>query len=175
MVSLFKTFINFLLEEFEELVQLVIQIIINHASSTGERYHNFKQPSKLYLEQHLFNFILYMKHDNVTKYDVFFGFWNWSKRAINDDNIVIVSCINFFIICYQDPISHNQGETNVIYANFVILRLHWIYWFPNFRTIPPIKVNFMREKNVLHEHNDGESLCVHLFGLQIPKGHTMMH
>jgi hypothetical protein len=33
----------------------------------------------------------------------------------------------------------------------------------------------MREKNVLNEHNGGESLCVvHLFGLQIPKGHTMM-
>jgi hypothetical protein len=30
----------------------------------------------------------------------------------------------------------------------------------------------MRGKNVLHEHNGGESLCVvHLFGLQIPKGY----
>jgi hypothetical protein len=36
MVSLFKTFINFLLEEFEKLVQLVVQIIINHASSIRE-------------------------------------------------------------------------------------------------------------------------------------------
>jgi hypothetical protein len=68
MVSLFKTFINFLLEELEELVQLVI---INHASSKREQYHIFKQPSKLSLEQHLLNFILYMKHGNVTKYDVF--------------------------------------------------------------------------------------------------------
>jgi hypothetical protein len=71
MVSLFKTFINFLLEEFEELMQLVVQIIINRASSTREPYCIFKQPSKLSLEQHLLNFILYMKHDNVTKYDVF--------------------------------------------------------------------------------------------------------
>jgi hypothetical protein len=71
MVSLFKTFINFLLEELEELVQLVVQIIINHASSRREQYHIFKQPSKLSLEQHLLNFILYMKHGNVTKYDVF--------------------------------------------------------------------------------------------------------
>jgi hypothetical protein len=71
MVSLFKTFNNFLLEKFEELVQLVVQIIINHASSTREQYRIFKQPSKLSLEQHLLNFILYIKHDNVTKYDVF--------------------------------------------------------------------------------------------------------
>jgi hypothetical protein len=91
MGSLFKTFINFLLEEFEELVQLVVQIIINHASSTRERYHIFKQPSKLSLEQHLLNFILYMKHDNVTKYDV----------------------LLWLLELEQDPISHNQGETNL--------------------------------------------------------------
>jgi len=33
-----------------------------------------------------------MKHDNATKYDAFI--WNWSKSAINDNEIFIVSCIN---------------------------------------------------------------------------------
>ncbi len=81
MVSLFKTFINFLLEEFEKLVQLVVQIIINHASSIREWYHIFKQPSKLSLEQHLLNFILYIKHDNVTKYDVFLWLLELKKKC----------------------------------------------------------------------------------------------
>jgi hypothetical protein len=43
-------------------------------------------------KQHLFNFILYMKHDNVTKYDGFL--WNWNKSAMNDDDIFIAFCIN---------------------------------------------------------------------------------
>ncbi len=36
-----------------------------------------------------------MKHDNVTKCDVFL--WNWKNNAINDDGIFIASCINFAI------------------------------------------------------------------------------
>jgi hypothetical protein len=40
----------------------------------------------------LLSFILYIKHNNVNKYDAII--WNWSKIAINDDGIFIASCIN---------------------------------------------------------------------------------
>jgi hypothetical protein len=49
-------------------------------------------PSKLTPEQCLFNFILYMKHDNITMYDAFM--WNWSKFALFNDALFIASCIN---------------------------------------------------------------------------------
>ncbi len=38
---------------------------------------------KLSPKQHLLNFIVYMKHDNVIMYDVFM--WNWSKFALCDE------------------------------------------------------------------------------------------
>jgi len=41
-------------------------------------------------------FIMYMKHDNVIKYDAFM--WNWNKSAIIDDGIFVASCINFAIV-----------------------------------------------------------------------------
>jgi len=50
MLGLFKTFTNFTLNVFEEMAQLVVPTIINHARSTWEPYHIFKQPSKLALE-----------------------------------------------------------------------------------------------------------------------------
>jgi hypothetical protein len=50
------------------------------------------RPSKLTLEQHLLNFILYTKHNNVTKCDAFM--WNWSEFALCDDALFIASCIN---------------------------------------------------------------------------------
>jgi len=92
----FKSLTNFNLTKFEELAQLVIPNIIGLVRSFREPHHIFGQPSKLTLEQHLFNFILYMKHNNVTKYDAFL--WNWSKSAINDDGIFIASCINSTIV-----------------------------------------------------------------------------
>jgi hypothetical protein len=48
--------------------------------------------SKLTLKQRLLNFILYMKHDNVTMYVAFM--WNWPKYALCDDVIFIASCMN---------------------------------------------------------------------------------
>jgi hypothetical protein len=52
----------------------------------------------LTLEQCLLSFIFYIKHDNVIKYDV--PLYNWSKSAIDDDDIFIflVSYINFVIV-----------------------------------------------------------------------------
>jgi hypothetical protein len=49
------------------------------------------RPSKL-MPKHLLNYIIYMKHDNVTMYVTFM--WNWSKFALYDDVIFIASCIN---------------------------------------------------------------------------------
>jgi hypothetical protein len=93
--SLFKSLTNFNLTKFEELAQLVVSTIIGHVRSIEKPQHNFGQLSKLTLEQGLFNFILYMKHDNVIKYDAFL--WNWNKSVINDVGIFIASCINFTI------------------------------------------------------------------------------
>jgi len=39
---------------------------------------------------------MFMKHDNMTKYDAFV--WDWSKSAINDDGIFIASCKEFAIV-----------------------------------------------------------------------------
>jgi hypothetical protein len=92
MPSLFKSLTNLSLTKFEELVQLVVPNIIGHVRSSGESHHIFERPSKFTPKQHLFNFILYMKHNNITKYDASLS--NQSKSAINDDGIFIASCIN---------------------------------------------------------------------------------
>jgi hypothetical protein len=70
----------------------VLSTIIAHVRSIEVPHHIFERPSKLTLEQCLLNFILYIKHNNVTKYDAFL--WKWKKIAINDDGIFISSCIN---------------------------------------------------------------------------------
>jgi hypothetical protein len=90
--SLFKSLTNFILIKFEELEQFMVPNIIGHVRSTREPHHIFGRPYKLPPKQHLFNFILYMKHNNITNYDAFL--WNWSKSAIIDDGIFITSCIN---------------------------------------------------------------------------------
>jgi hypothetical protein len=96
MPGLFKSLTNFNLIKFEKLAQLVVSTIIGHVRSIGEPHHISGWPSKLTPEQCLFNFILYIKHNNVTKYDAFL--WKWRKIAINDDGIFISSCINSTIV-----------------------------------------------------------------------------
>jgi hypothetical protein len=51
-----------------------------------------RKPSKLTPKQYLFNFIFYVKHNNVIKYDAFM--WNWCKSTLSDDALFIASCIN---------------------------------------------------------------------------------
>ncbi len=47
----------------------------------------------LTLKEQTSNFIMCMKHDNVTMHDVFL--WNWLKNGVYcDDAIFIASCIN---------------------------------------------------------------------------------
>jgi hypothetical protein len=48
------------------------------------------------LEQHLLNFILCMKHDNVTMYDAFMR--NWFKFTLCDDAFFIASCIKHALV-----------------------------------------------------------------------------
>ncbi len=93
--GLFKSLSNFTLGEFEELLQLVVPTIISHARSIRESHRIYGRPSKLAPKQHLFSFILFMKYDNVTKFDAFI--WNWNNNAIIDDGIFIPSFINFTI------------------------------------------------------------------------------
>ncbi len=59
---------------------------------TSDHHIQIGSSSKLTLEQHVQQFILYMKHDNVSMYDALV--WNWSKSAMCDDDIFIASCIN---------------------------------------------------------------------------------
>ncbi len=78
--------------EFEELCILVVPIVQAHAKAISEAHILPGWLIKLILDQHLLQFILYMKHENVVVYDVFM--WNWSKYAICDDAIFIASYIN---------------------------------------------------------------------------------
>jgi len=48
--------------------------------------------SNLRLEQHFLNFIPYMKHKNIMKYDTFI--WNWSIYVLCDNALFIALCIN---------------------------------------------------------------------------------
>jgi hypothetical protein len=94
-LGLFKLLTNLILGKFEELAQLMVPTIISHARSIGEPHHIIGRLSKLALKLRLFDFILFMKHEYVTIYDVVM--WNWSKNAINDGGIFIAFCINFSI------------------------------------------------------------------------------
>jgi hypothetical protein len=51
---------------------------------------------KLNLLQRLLKLILFMKHDNVTRYNSFM--WNWSKSSMCHDVLFISSCINTSIV-----------------------------------------------------------------------------
>jgi len=72
--SLFKTLTNFTLPKFEELTTLVVPTIESHVRSTDDAHIICGQLTKLTLEQPLFQFILYMKYDNVVMFDAFM--WN---------------------------------------------------------------------------------------------------
>ena len=89
--SFFKGNMNFTLQEFDELCLLVVSVIITNAHSIGQNRILSGWPSKLSQEQRILNFLLYLKHDNITILDTFM--WNWSKNVINDDTI-------FFIIVH---------------------------------------------------------------------------
>jgi len=95
-LCLFKSLTDFTLTEFEKLAQLVVPTIFVHARSIKEPHHISEWLAKLTPNECLFNFILYIKHNNVSKYDAFL--WNWSKIAMNDDGIFITSCINSTIV-----------------------------------------------------------------------------
>jgi hypothetical protein len=66
--------------------------IMAHVRTTDEAHIVPRWSIKLTLKQHLFQFILYMKHDNVIMYDAIM--WNWNKFVICDDVVFIASSIN---------------------------------------------------------------------------------
>jgi hypothetical protein len=75
---------------------VVPSTMISHCRSTCEDYLVTRRPWKLNPWQRLLNFILFMKHDNVTRYDYFMQ--NWSKSSMWDDVLFISSCINASIV-----------------------------------------------------------------------------
>lgn len=74
----------------------MVSTIINHAKSTSEVHRLSGRPCRWIPKQRLSNFILHLKHDNVTMHDAFM--WNWSKASICDDALFISSCFNKAII-----------------------------------------------------------------------------
>ena len=89
--SLFKALTNFSAEEFEDLCISVCPVIFMNARSTGAPKSHFGRQPKLSPAQRLLHFIMYLKHDNVVRYDAFS--WNWSKSSSCDDSIFVASCI----------------------------------------------------------------------------------
>ena len=62
----FKTFSNFTVTEFDELCELSVLVIASHARCMGEVHKLSGCPLELSPQQHILNYLLYMKHDNVT-------------------------------------------------------------------------------------------------------------
>ncbi len=103
-LALFKNLINFIAIEFEDLASIAVPIVISHARSTSKTLIVFGKPSKFSLEQRLLNFVFFLQHDNVTKYD--YLMWDWAKNLVCDDVIFISSCTNStFVdeICWPTP------------------------------------------------------------------------
>jgi hypothetical protein len=95
-LALFKNLTNFIATKFEDLASIVVLTIIFHARSISETPIVHGRPSKLSLKQHFLNFVFFLKHDNVTKYDSFM--WNWAKSSMCDEVLFISSCINFALM-----------------------------------------------------------------------------
>lgn len=67
----FKTLVDFIIGEFDELCTLVDLVISTHTRSTWELFKFFGRPMKLSSQQQLFNFIFYMKYNKVIIYDAY--------------------------------------------------------------------------------------------------------
>jgi len=129
----------------------VVPTIIGHARFTEEPHHIYERSSKLTLKQCLLNFILYIKHNNVTKYDAFL--WIWSNSAINDDGIFITSCINSAISNeIRWPLLRSIGSWLHNFHNSkatldLLMVLSSKFVSPG--TIQPIKVGLMGERRCI--------------------------
>jgi hypothetical protein len=106
--SLFKGNMNFTLKEFDELCLLIVLVIVANARSTGENRIFLGCPSKLSSKQRILNFLLYLKHDNITISDTFM--WSWSKTSINYDTIFISLCMNKML---RDEIKRPSADEKV--------------------------------------------------------------
>jgi len=93
--NLFETLTNYTLEEFE-LKLFVVPIIMTNMRSTCEAHILVGRSSKLNFEQCLLNFILYMKHDNMTMSHAFMS--KFANCSICNYVIFIMSCINHALI-----------------------------------------------------------------------------
>jgi hypothetical protein len=69
--ALFKNLTNFNATKFEDLASIVVPTIIFHAWSIGKTPIVSGRRSKLNPKQHFLNFVFFLKHDNVTKYNYF--------------------------------------------------------------------------------------------------------
>jgi len=90
--DLFKSITNLTAVEFELLSTLVCPLIMMTARTTGKQRSLFGRLPKLSPQQRLLHFLLYLKHDNASRYEGFV--WNWSKSSSCDDALFVASCIN---------------------------------------------------------------------------------
>ena len=88
---MFQTITNFIADEFKELCSTVCPVIELHARSTGDIRGQGGRPPKLRSDQRLLNFVMFLKHDNTATFDS--SQWNWSRSCVNDDSIIVASCI----------------------------------------------------------------------------------
>lgn len=66
-----NTLVNFTVVEFDVSCELVMPIIAFHAWSTTEVHKLLGRLVMFCPQQHFFNSLLYMKHDNITISDAF--------------------------------------------------------------------------------------------------------
>ena len=69
--TLFKVLTNFEVPNFDEFASLVCPTICDNARSTTCESIMSGKPMKLTLEQHLLDFIMYLKHNNVISNEFF--------------------------------------------------------------------------------------------------------
>jgi hypothetical protein len=135
-------------------------------------HHNSEIPiilnrlSKLILEYCLFNFIFYMKHNDVTMYDAFM--WNWLKFTLFDDALFITTCINYALVDEIWWAPHKERVTlGTICKNcqgvLSSLMTFWLRSISLGRMKHMVHV-LMGEKNLSHEWHGhfGPSWVIHL-------------
>lgn len=85
--ALFKVLTNFKICEFDELATLVCSTIRNNAHNMGIARVMSSRPMKLTHEQHLLNFVMYLKHDDEINYESFQ--WNVTPTTLCNNVIFI--------------------------------------------------------------------------------------
>lgn len=102
---LFKVWENFEVHEFDKFASLVCPIIRDNAHSTEVERVISGRLMKLTLAQSLFNFIMYLKHDNIMSYESFQ--WNVACSTLCND-------VNFIALCINNTLPHKISSPDEV-------------------------------------------------------------